>query len=230
VPLDACSIRSMPSWGIFLPPLASMPTGWRTDATHVFKPSTPESPFYAMASPLPSGECSVSLVFFDAVLETMPWLEPGGGTSAPTDAGWAEAPTSSSERPMGERMSAGLASLLATELPHIFAEIDSDTLAHAQVGRRTSGVDLAVDYASADGRVALIGDAAHAMPPSLGEGANCALESAVSLLAALPAADDRPPSINELSDAFTDYGHTRPAEVRPVQMRSTAASQGKKGI
>ena len=63
-------------------------------------------------------------------------------------------------------------------------------------------MDLTVDCAAADGRVALIGDAAHAMPASQGEGANCALESAVALLASLPpAADERPPSIDELSAA-----------------------------
>ena len=84
-----------------------------------------------------------------------------------------------------------------------------------------------VDYAGVDGRVALVGDAAHAMTPSLGEGGNCALESAVALLASLPPADDdTPPSIDELSCAFTEYGRLRPAEVRPVQLRSTAASQG----
>ena len=88
-------------------------------------------------------------------------------------------------------------------------------------------MDLTVDCAAADGRVALIGDAAHAMPASQGEGANCALESAVALLASLPpAADERPPSIDELSTAFADYGRKRPAEVRPVQLASAAASQG----
>ena len=65
------------------------------------------------------------------------------------------------------------------------------------------------------------------MTPSLGEGGNCALESAVALLASLPPADDQsPPSINELSCAFMEYCRLRPAEVRPVQLRSTAASQG----
>ena len=89
-------------------------------------------------------------------------------------------------------------------------------------------MDLTVDCAAADGRVALIGDAAHAMPASQGEGANCALESAVALLASLPPSttDERPPSIDELSTAFADYGRKRPAEVRPVQLASAAASQG----
>jgi len=32
-----CSIRSVPSWGVTLTNLASVPTAWRADATHVFK-------------------------------------------------------------------------------------------------------------------------------------------------------------------------------------------------
>ena len=70
------------------------------------------------------------------------------------------------------------------------------------------------------------------MPASKGEGANCALESAVALLASLPPSttDERPPSIDELSTAFADYGRTRPATVRPVQASSVvAASQNSQG-
>lgn len=237
-----CSIRSVPSWGVSLTNIPSVPKAWRADATHVFKPKTPDSPFYAIASPLPGGECSVSLVFFDAALDTMPWLQPQGpaggntntakthaeGNSALADAGWEEPPNYGSDNAAGRMaLSAGLAHLLATELPALAAQVDSGTLAAAAIGRRGSWVDLTVEYSAAGGRVALVGDAAHAMPPSLGEGCNCALESAVALFASLaPTADDGPPSIEELSVAFTEYGLKRPAEVRPVQLRSTAASQG----
>ena len=230
-----CSIKPLGTWGVRLPTLAAVPTAWRTDATHAFKAST-HMPFYGVASPLPSGGCSVSLVIFDAALVDRPWLEPpalnkNGDTSVLADAVWEEAPTSASA---SERMSVGLTDLLATEFPALVGHWPKEALANALIRRRASWVELtgAGGYAGADGRVVLIGDAAHAMPASKGEGANCALESAVALLASLPPSttDERPPSIDELSTAFADYGRTRPATVRPVQASSVvAASQNSQG-
>ena len=229
-----CSIKHAGSWGVTLPTLAAVPTAWRTDATHIFKAST-HMPFYGLASPLPSGGCSVSLVIFDAALVDRPWLEPpalnkNDDTSMLADA-WVEEPTSASA---SERTSVGLTDLLATEFPALVGHWPKEALANALIRRRASWVELtgAGGYAGADGRAVLIGDAAHAMPASKGEGANCALESAVALLASLPPSttDERPPSIDELSTAFADYGRKRPATVRPVQASSdVAASQGAAG-
>eukprot|EP00964_Phaeocystis_antarctica_P142151 scaffold107371_cov53-Phaeocystis_antarctica.AAC.1 len=72
----------------------------------------------------------------------MGWVEPEAPTSTSSE-GASEAMGSASEA-----MAAGLAHLLATELPAVAAEIDMEGLATAQVGRRASWVDLQVDYAA----------------------------------------------------------------------------------
>ena len=64
-----------------------------------------------------------------------------------------------------------------------------------------------------DGRVALLGDAAHAMAPNLGQGANSALVDAAVLLAALRDADD-------VASALASYDAQRRPAVRWVQDQS----------
>ena len=145
--------------------------------------------------------CSVSLVFFDAALDAMSWLQPparparttadhragdtgaadtgaadtgasdtgGGDTGAgdtgasdtgagdtggekggdeggglahegsagvPADTSWVEEASKSGSEGASEAMAAGLAHLLATELPAVAAEIDMEALATAQVSSR----------------------------------------------------------------------------------------------
>lgn len=68
----------------------------------------------------------------------------------------------------------------------------------------------------ADGRVALLGDAAHPMVPALGQGANMALEDAVVLAAALRAH----PGPGEVPLALKAYEHERIERASAVALHS----------
>ncbi|MEU1982454.1 FAD-dependent monooxygenase [Nocardia sp. NPDC019395] len=65
----------------------------------------------------------------------------------------------------------------------------------------------------ARGRIALLGDAAHAMTPNLGQGANLAIEDAITLAALLDRHRDIP-------SALTEYDRIRRARVEPLQRLS----------
>jgi 2-polyprenyl-6-methoxyphenol hydroxylase-like FAD-dependent oxidoreductase len=126
---------------------------------------------------------------------------------------------------------AALRTLLAAEFPEVAALIPdaaAPTLLDASLSTRSTWGDLEGTFDAVHGTVALVGDSAHSMTASIGEGCNCALESAVALDAALgpPCTQDAgPPSPEALSEAFRCYGRERPAAVREVQLRSAAASR-----
>ena len=92
-------------------------------------------------------------------------------------------------------------------------------------------------HSTQDGRVVLLGDAAHAMTPSTGEGCNTALESAVKLADCIQQQkqnDDNDVDScgyitrEALSKAFHQYGASRPKETYPIQKASAMASRYKK--
>lgn len=64
-----------------------------------------------------------------------------------------------------------------------------------------------------NGNVALIGDAAHAMCPDLGQGGSMAIEDAITLVRSLERSDD-------VAGALKDYEASRQGRVRSIQQRS----------
>jgi 2-polyprenyl-6-methoxyphenol hydroxylase-like FAD-dependent oxidoreductase len=91
-----------------------------------------------------------------------------------------------------------------------------------------------VAYSTVDGKIALIGDAAHAMTPSMGEGCNTALVSAVKLVDSISSVmgeqGESTCSVDTLSEGFVRYGSTRPTECIPVQEESQARNVFRKAV
>jgi 2-polyprenyl-6-methoxyphenol hydroxylase-like FAD-dependent oxidoreductase len=233
------TIHSEPSFGVHIM-CPSVPEGWRSDGTHVIQPSK-ENMFYIIAAPIPTGELSVSMVCYDETLERYPWLSPPDtSTNGTNGRGWEE---EYSARPTSETTDAEdgsnndneladkLEQLLEKELPFFLEEIGVECLETARINRRVSWVELSnnttngqVSFATNDGRVALIGDAAHAVVPSQGEGCNLAMQSAASLAEHIsPSGETKVPTVEDLSKAFKKYGTSRPQETEPVQLKSAVA-------
>jgi len=224
-------MREEPSWGISML-VPSVPSAWESDGTLVFKPSE-GTPFAIIGSPLKDGTCSISMVCYDEILGDHPWLYPT--TTGQQHKQWLEEATADTTAQQKKKDSALLAErleeLLQREMPHFLEELDSDAdnskdaiLRAAVIQHRTSWLEPTSEspvYGTS--RVALIGDAAHAVTPSIGEGCNCALESAVCLLAGTTGDF----TTASLSAAFLSYATTRPKTTVPIQMRSGAASRFK---
>ncbi|UPR04488.1 FAD/NAD(P)-binding domain-containing protein [Chloropicon primus] len=220
----AAEITSVPSFGVHA--TTDAPKGWSRDGTHVIKGSS--DLFYVIASLLPGDRRSLTIVCKEKIAQTHPWLRPAE-VDGPAAENW-EGDCAEPEFKLLER----LEGLLRDELPAF--DIGAG-LRGGHINRRASWLRWKgeeVTFSSEGGRVALIGDAAHAMTASVGEGCNCALESAARLaeavVAEMKAEASETCSASAMSKAFVSYGLARPGEVVPVQEMSATRNGWKKEI
>eukprot|EP00593_Proboscia_inermis_P009880 CAMPEP_0171320980 /NCGR_PEP_ID=MMETSP0816-20121228/108493_1 /TAXON_ID=420281 /ORGANISM="Proboscia inermis, Strain CCAP1064/1" /LENGTH=142 /DNA_ID=CAMNT_0011818435 /DNA_START=1 /DNA_END=426 /DNA_ORIENTATION=+ len=117
------------------------------------------------------------------------------------------------------------------EMPAFLADFGKEMLQSARINRRVTWLQMStkngckdVSYSTEDGRVALVGDSAHSMTPSVGAGCNTSLESAVKLVDALVSAmsekDESSCSVDTMNKAFIQYGLSRPKDAQLIQMKS----------
>ncbi|KAL3797177.1 hypothetical protein ACHAW5_006039 [Stephanodiscus triporus] len=230
-----------PSFGVHLNS-PTVPKGFKTDGTYVINPPK-ECMFYIVASPHPSGGLSMSMVCYDETLVRYPWLEPPSHkeTGDCDEGAWDDQYSALSETmKLDNTLSQHLQDLFQEEVPEFYNILDKETFLSARVNRRTTWLQMSANdgknvvYSTEDGKVALIGDAAHAMTPSLGEGCNTALESAVKLVDSISSIMEEKGestcSIDTLNEGFVRYGLTRPNECIPVQEESQARNVFRKTV
>jgi len=209
----------------------SIPKGWKANGMYIIEPTNDDCKFYIVASPLPNGcGLSISMIYYDQTLEKYPWLTPPIDMKNYTGS-WEvdSSPTT---------LSAHLKRLFEEEMPAFYAALNNETFNTAVVRRRVTWLQMEaeegknVTYSTLGGRVTLIGDSAHAMTPSLGEGCNTALESAVKLVDAIIATmkekEEASCTTSTMSLAFMRYGSSRPNECISLQKLSAARSNLKK--
>uniref|UniRef100_A0A0G4I060 FAD-binding domain-containing protein n=1 Tax=Chromera velia CCMP2878 TaxID=1169474 RepID=A0A0G4I060_9ALVE len=129
------------SWGIRfnLSKCSSSLSKWQPDATHVFSPLTRKGQMYALASPLPDGRVSSSLVLFDSILKDFAWagpLQTGKGGRAEDRGDWRD-DTLSSQAGFDSDSARELALLLEKELPSFasfLVEVGGSQLVPASFG------------------------------------------------------------------------------------------------
>ena len=214
--------------------MVDIPPEWDLDATYLVRPANKESKFYVILSALPDdGGMSLTMVYFDEMLEKQPWLEPPQSvTPRNCIEGWSDAPNGSVAKTSG--LADHMKSLFQQEMPSIAALLDDEVYGTAVMRRRATWLHMEesdgnpVMYSSNDGRVSLIGDAAHAMTASMGEGCNITLDSAVklvdSVVKTMKEKHETSCTTNTLSLAFTRYGSSRPEECISIQELSASRS------
>ncbi len=248
-----------PSFGVslYISP-SDTPPEWKDDGTYVVRPPE-ECMFYIIVSHLPAaagGGMSISMVCYDQTVEKYPWLEPPADLK-PGEYGKGGWEDELSAIPEGILKSAAAGdandvntneNLLSDHLEQLFQEVvpefhallTKDVYNTARVNRRVTWLKTedvegkegkGVSYSTDDGLVTLVGDAAHAMTPSMGEGGNRAMESAVKLVDAVIAAmeekEETVCTVDTMSEGFVKYGLSRPKEVVPVQVKSAAGNEKK---
>jgi len=237
-----------PSFGIHLD-CPFLPSGWKPDGMYVIQPiHKEECQFYILASPRPKEEgLSISMVANNETVTKFPWLAP------PEDikegdygkGGWED---EYSALPKGAQtesstLAENLEKLFREEVPAFYELLESQkevVFGSARINRRVSWLKLIPGekneenaYTTRDGRVTLIGDAAHAMTPSMGEGCNTAMESGVKLVQCVVEVMKEKGEVEEcsaesLKEAFLRYGVRRPKEVVSVQEMSAERNMIKK--
>lgn len=244
-----------PSFGVslYVPPSSAIVSDWKDDGTYVVRPPE-ECKFYIIVSHLPAaagGGMSLSMVCYDQTVEKYPWLEPPADLKPGEygQGGWMDdhsaipaGTDSSSVTSEGEEkvnsLSKHLEELFQEVIPAFHSLLSKEVYNSARINRRVTWLkteggaeDKDVSYSTEDGLVTLIGDAAHAMTPSMGEGGNCAMESAVKLVdAVISTMEEKEESIctvHTMSQAFIKYGLSRPKEVQPIQEMSAARNSKK---
>lgn len=227
-----------PSFGVSMNS-PTIPEGLSMDGTHVINPPR-DCMFYIIVSGRPKGDgVSLSMVCYDQTVEKYPWLAPDDMPPSEDGRGW-ENEYSALPKGMSAKneLSQYLQDLFKETVPEFYKLLDNEVFTTARINRRVTYIKMTaaegkdISYSTGDGCIALIGDAAHAMTPSMGEGANTAMESAVKLVDSvsdvMKQKGESICSTSTLGEGFIQYGLARPTECIPIVEASAARNIMKK--